>query len=766
MTKNWLVALLLWLLMPSVIAQIVAPIGSGMSIRKLEQLTEVYQSKQEMFAGFAAPITINELILENSPYLVRHATNPVNWKAWSAAVFAQAKAQNKPIFLSIGYSTCHWCHEMEQDSFVKSDIAALINQHFIAVKVDRELHPAVDELYTSALELVTGSSGWPVTAVLNAKGEPLFINSFLSHAQLTVLLNRLAAMWQSNPAYLNQSAANIMALVKQQQQLGAVVKWEPSTLNTSTEKVRQQLDPQYGGYVGEPKFPAEAMLLFLLDQLTRQENKPLAGQVQLQLGQMIGKGLYDPVHGGFHRYSTDAQWLQPHFEKMLYNQGQLLLVYSRAANMFGKSSYKAVLKDIIGFLRLWLYQPSAGLYSAIDADYQGQEGKFYLWTAQELAQIPQAQSKAAGLTTYDFTSRQGIYFSQPSTTAASQIRAQLRALRSTQQKPLIDKKIITGWNALVIWGLIEAYEVLKDDSIKTLAVEIAQVLWSNHYSATSQQLYRASFNGLPTQSATLGDYSYLAKAMVRLFDITDNQEWLTRAQLLTRLTLAHFKGDDHGFFVAAIGDNNNLGLNLKQSKDGELLAAGAVMVEVLHDLWLRTGKVEFKKSLKGTGDYLKAKVQGNPLNHLYAASVINRLDNKVNNHSQYFAGGRGRISVVTPNTQAVCAGAKQLAFKVQLKDGWHINSSAPLQSHLRPTKAVFESVEKTYQVNYPKAEITRLGFQKAPLSVYQGAFLLGLENHKNNQQSTRISIHVQPCSDKVCLLPEELRFFLPSCPDL
>jgi uncharacterized protein YyaL (SSP411 family) len=749
---------------------IVAPVQSDMSPATLDQLVKIYHQKltthPELLSNSHnkpkdnSPVYLNALIKQNSPYLLRHATNPINWKPWSNEVFSQAKAQNKLVFLSIGYSTCHWCHVMEQDSFVKQDIAKLLNQHFIAVKVDRESHPAIDELYTEALTQVTGSSGWPITGVLNEKGEPVFINAFLPHDKLKRLLTRLHDRWQKNSTYLNLNAANLMSLVRQRHSNDPQAKWDPKTLAKTVQKVIRQLDNVEGGFTGKPKFPTEAMLIFLLDELTRNDNPVLSDLVELHLDKMSAKGLYDSIHGGFHRYSTDSQWLVPHYEKMLYNQGQLLMVYAQAAKIYGKPRYKAIVKDTVDFIRQWFYQPNGGLYSAIDAEFRGQDGAFYLRTAQQLAQVSDTQRKAAGMTTYPFEhgDKFGVYFKQPNTQASQSIRKQLA--EQLKQKPHIDKKTITAWNALVIWGLADAWQVLQTPDIKQLSVNLAQSLWSTLYNKSTQQLYRNSFNHTISELGTLEDYAFFAKAMTRLFDITTDKIWLDRAGLLSKAALSKFKDKDQGFMFTDQHGGNTLAVNLTKTRDAEVLAAGAVMVEVLQDLWLRTGDVFYRQQLKGTANHLKGRLSADPLNHLYAAKALNNIEHKNTVSKQYFAGGRGTIELF--DAQAVCRGEK-LALKVNLQPQWHVNSSTPLQRYLRPTKVTFNTQEPAYNVDYPKGERVQLGFQKDPLEVYQQQFELNLSHQGKTSKATRFQVDLQACSDKVCLLPEKLSFYLPGC---
>ena len=722
-----------------------------------------YQQKQPQMLKLLGedhnegPDYLNGLIEQNSPYLLRHATNPINWQAWSKAAFAEAKAANKLVFLSIGYSTCHWCHVMEQDSFVKTDIAQLLNQDFIALKVDRESLPAVDELYTSALTQVTGSSGWPITAVLNHLGEPVFINAFVTHDKLKILLSRLAKMWQSNGKYLNQNAANVMSLVRKAQALdnSGNVQWTEQTLIKTRDKAMALLDEQHGGFAGSPKFPAEGMLLFMLDQLSRESNLPLKQLIATGLDQMAGKGMYDHIHGGFHRYSTDKQWLVPHYEKMLYNQGQLLLVYAKAARMYDNPRYAQVLKQTIAFMRQWLYLPGQGLASAIDADFNAQDGAFYLRSQAQLQQVSTPLKQQAQMQTYQFehSPRYGVYFNRPDSKAAKIIAKQLAAQIDT--KPHIDVKVITAWNGLAIWGLVESYQLLKDESIKQLALTLGETLWHNHFAQTRQGpvLYRDSFAGQLNGMGTLQDYVFLAKAFMGLFDISGEQRWLKQAQLLIDVVNGQFAQPNGGYSLSDSRSSQPLAVSMSQTKDTEVLPAGVVMVELLQDLWHRHGQMKDKKLMKAAANGLKHRINNDGLNHLYAAKVVANISGKVNGSLQYFAAGKGRVELVKLNDDK----NYQLVFAMQ--PGWHINSNAPLQKYLRPTKVTFAPQQNNYQVNYPAGQTVRLGFQKEPLSVYEHQFKLDIEVN-DKAADKRFSVDVQACSDSVCLMPQKLQFNL------
>ena len=483
--------------------------------------------------------------------------------------------ENKLIFLSIGYSTCHWCHVMEEDSFVREDVADILNQHFISIKVDRETHPAVDELYTNALLQVTGSSGWPVTAVINSKGEPVFIQSFVPREKFKKLLTRLATMWQTQAQFLNQNAANVMKLVNEKGTM-TNADWNKAMLAETLDKTRASLDPDNGGYAGAPKFPSEGLLLNLLDELTHRWDPKLAKQVETHLDAMAERGLWDAINGGFHRYATDAVWKVPHFEKMLYNQAQLLMVYQKAKTILGRPDYQRVIDHTLLFLDKWLFQPDQGYFSAIDAVYQTEDGKFYLWTDEQLAGIEEKVRQAAGmrLWTFNMTGRKGVLLDKPESEAAGKVREHLTGLQG--ERPHIDRKIITAWNALLLTALANI------DQQKALA--LGETLWQKHFDAKTGQLYRHTIEGKPEGQGTLADYAFLAQGLLALYDAVGDKKWLARAERLAKVANARFADGEGGFYFADNSQSAGMLQGIYKTRDGELLPAGAVMVEVIDRL--------------------------------------------------------------------------------------------------------------------------------------------------------------------------------------
>lgn len=739
-----------------------APPNSEVSADEMAQRIEQYRQNkaqiQRLQNNQHSAEYLNALIYQHSPYLLRHATNPIAWRPWSEAVFAQAKEQQRLIFLSIGYSTCHWCHEMERQSFVDVDLAKLLNRDFIAVKVDRETLPAVDSLYSAILENLKGSAGWPVSAVLNEKGEPLFIDSYLSKDKLTLVLNRMSGLWRDNRDLMNSHAQRLMSLIDKSQST-TTDNWQKDSLETIIAKLKPQLDSDQGGFVGAPKFPAEGMVLFLLDYLKRAPDPALESALRRQLDSMIAKGMFDSIYGGFHRYSTDANWQLPHYEKMLYNQGQLLLVYAAGYERFAEPRYLDAITRTFEFLQSTLYQPDEGLYSAVDAVYQGLDGGYYLWSDTQLAAFSKQQKRDAAMAAFvrnESLGLSGIYFNQPLSDSAEQIRTKLRSL--ARPLPMVDSKVITAWNALAAWGLIEGYRVTANQQMLQMAREILAQLYRQHFERTPGRLYRASIHHQRLGEGTLEDHAYLAKALLALYRQSGEPRDLEQAKTLVALAISRFADKQGGFRFSqqAVGSRQ-----LPYSgADGELLSAAAVMVSAMNDLWLIQGQDSARKAVKQQVNWLKQQVLNSPLNHLYALKVILDFSQGSVEPRQYFAKGKGQVSLSAPSQ--LCA-EQPFSLDFKLAPGWHVNSAQPKQKYLKPFALKQQGATKSLTIDYPKAKLKALSFNATEVSLYEGAFSVGVNPGPGEQGPLYLSVEVQPCSDKVCLLPQTLNFFVAGC---
>lgn len=685
---------------------------------------------------------VNELIYSDSPYLKQHAFNPVNWKPWSEDVLKQSKQSNKLIFLSIGYSTCHWCHVMEKESFVDLEVAQLINKSFIAIKVDREELPHIDEYYAAALEQVKGSAGWPITVLINSQGLPVFVESYISKQKLKNLLTRMSMLWQQSPDFLISSAEQIDQLLKQRYSLIADTDVPENFLESINSKLLAVSDKQLGGFSEEVKFPSESMLLYMLDQIERHHSPAIEEQLKLNLDAMISGGLWDHVDGGFHRYSTDSQWLVPHYEKMLYNQAQLAIVYSRAYQYYREDKYLNIVKRIIDFCLSFMYEKDRGFWSAIDADFNGKEGDYYLWTRDELSEF-----KIDSFRTYKLpeTNKVGVLIDHKNTLSEEEQKAIsiLSQWRKTRGIPHIDRKVLTSWNGLMLLALIEASNVLDEKQYVNIARQIGDFLWSERFSESSGRLLR--LKNIQQSELFLEDYSFFARGLIALYDKTGDELWLKRASSLINHAEKLFI--NHGKIASAYPGNTNIAIS--KTQDSEVINAAVMYIKVLALLDKRLGTNLLKSKHKDLVSMFKSKIANEPLSHLFGAMVLNtHLNNEVG-RKRYFADSKGQLNIVCEKYELnIC---RRLSINIKLESGWHINSHQPLQDYLIATKV---ETSPEVEVVYPKEKIVKLGFQKEPLSVFEGDFSIKLTRKVGSTEREYVQIPLQACSDNICLLPE------------
>ncbi len=701
--------------------------------------------------NITAPRYINSLIMSHSPYLLQHAHNPINWKPWSQQVLDKAKRENKLIFLSIGYSTCHWCHVMEEESFTKVEVARLVNKDFLAIKVDREELPAIDDYYAAALEQVKGSAGWPVTVIINGDGLPIFIDSYLPKEKLSQLLKKIHVLWGSQPEFLLGGARNIDAMVKQSFNLSVSMSEKVLTTEEMNLKLLSSLDPIYGGFRGEVKFPASPMLLYGLDQLRRKPHALLEMSLQKQLDAMISGGLYDHIQGGFHRYVMDAQWNVPHFEKMLYNQAQLMLVYAQAYEYFKDPAYYLVVKQTAEALMKTFYIEGQGFASALDADFNGKEGGYYLWDSHAFSDLVGIPSVASTYAT-EYPGKVGVILPLTADDGVQRIREVLTRNRLARGRPLRDNKVLTGWNALAIEAMLASSELLNEPDYATVAINLAQLLWENRYDKNSGHLFRIEQIKKHSRQGPrhLEDYAYYADALLALYDHTSNDVWLQRAHTVQLAAFQSFYQED-GSLVNSVGYGTSL--SVTKSKDSELLSPASKFLGVLHKLDKRMATKQLAKRYAVLRPYVESKITADPLGHFYGALELNNVDYGSTTQRRYFANAKGNLTGTCREVKKrMCM---EFALQITLQKGWHVNSKSPLQEYLKPTKVV---LPEGFSVTYPKEKHTNLGFQEEPLSVYEGNFTIIITRATNEEVRTYFELPLQACSDKLCLLPEVFGF--------
>ncbi len=558
-------------------------------------------------AGGQPPLSArrpNHLVGEKSPYLRQHAYNPVDWYPWSNDAFAKARREDKPIFLSIGYSTCHWCHVMEHESFEDDSVAALLNRWFVAIKVDREERPDVDRLYMTAMEAMGLGGGWPLNVFVTPELKPFFGGTYFPRTQqlgrpgLLELLPRVHEAWATQRAELVASGDKVMTAI------ASLAKPDTGTADMhrlfaeAVAYYERTLDPAHGGFGSAPKFPTPSNLSLLLRLCLRDPTWRAKGlaMVEGQLGAMRRGGIHDQLGGGFHRYSTDERWLVPHFEKMLYDQAQLAWAYLDAYQVARREEYASTVRDILDYVDRDLSSPLGAFDSAEDADSQGEEGAFYLWTpAQIEAAVQPSEANlleyAMGVTsTGNFAGQRTIlsqvyalgevarHFHTTPTEAArrlEQARAALLEARSRRVRPPRDDKVVTAWNGLMISAFARAARVLDEPRYAARATRAANFLWSELRDSATGALRRRWRDGEAADAGQLSDYADYALGLVDLYQATLDPLWLSRAKLVTEAALARFWDPKEGGLFES-PDDAAVAVRMREYFDGAELAGSSV----------------------------------------------------------------------------------------------------------------------------------------------------------------------------------------------
>jgi len=551
----------------------------------------------------------NRLIFEKSPYLLQHAANPVNWYPWSDEAFQQAKTQDKPVFLSIGYATCHWCHVMEDESFENEDVAEIINRYFIPIKVDREERPDIDQIYMSVCQAVTGTGGWPLTVLLTPERKPFFVGTYFpresrfGRAGLLELLPKAADLWADQRDELLQSAEAITEQLQKGNLAQEQGELEPDLIEKAYQQLESRFDDLHGGFGGAPKFPSPHNLIFLARYWKATGEERALEMLKTTLEKMRLGGIYDQVGFGFHRYSTDSAWKLPHFEKMLYDQALLTLAYLEAYQATANSSFAGVAREILAYVQRDMTDPEGGFYSAEDADSEGEEGLFYLWSSSEFQEAAGKEDTQLFGKIFNFreegnfqeeSSRQTtglnlIYLQEPLNELAGQanldpgeladrweaLRRRLFDVRKKRVHPLKDDKILTDWNGLMIAAFAKAGAVLQEPAYVQVASRAVDFIWKNLRGEQGRLLKRFR-DGSAGLKAHLDDYAFLIWGLLELYQAGFKTEHLIMARDLTEIMFEDFWDDDGGGFFFTTADQEDLIHRSKEIYDGAIPSGNSV----------------------------------------------------------------------------------------------------------------------------------------------------------------------------------------------
>jgi uncharacterized protein YyaL (SSP411 family) len=592
----------------------------------------------------------NHLINETSPYLLQHAYNPVDWYPWGEAAFEKARAENKPVLLSVGYSACHWCHVMAHESFEDEEIAKLMNENFVNIKVDREERPDVDQIYMNAVQMMTHHGGWPMTVFLTPDAVPFYGGTYYPPQDrynmpgFPRVLSGVAEAYRDRQADILETGTS---LVKELQRLsaasGADQPIEPELLQAAYVGIIRNYDSINGGFGGAPKFPPAMTLEFLLRTHARTGNGEALEMVGYTCEKMANGGMYDQIGGGFHRYSTDARWLVPHFEKMLYDNALLSRVYLHYFQVTQDQKARAVVEGILDYVLREMTHPEGGFYSTQDADSEGHEGKFFVWDFEEIRSAVSDEQAGLFCSYYNITEEGNFegknipnvtrpleelatQYNVPAAALEESIkesRRKLFELREQRIKPDRDEKIITAWNGLMMASFAEAGVVLDRPDYTEAAVRNAEFMISNL--RRDEALLRTWKDGVAKFNAYLEDYAFLSEGLMTLFETTGQFRWLTKALALTDQMIADFWDEEAGAFFFTGKSHENLIVRSKDFFDNATPSGNSVAALVLIKVALFTGRENYRNLATATLREIADQARRYPSGFGYALSAVDLL---------------------------------------------------------------------------------------------------------------------------------------------
>ena len=560
----------------------------------------------------------NALIHESSPYLLQHAHNPVNWYPWGKEALEKAKEEDKMILVSIGYSACHWCHVMERESFEDEDVAAFMNENFVCIKVDREERPDIDQIYMNAIQLITGQGGWPLNCFALPDGRPFYGGTYFPKKNWLYLMENIVKEYKNDRQKVEEYADNLTNGISKSElvSLNDERVEQKKYLDEMVAKWKLSFDNKEGGPNRAPKFPLPNNYEFLLDYGILTGNKEILNHVELTLDKMAMGGIYDQIGGGFARYSTDAFWKVPHFEKMLYDNAQLITLYSKAYRYYKKPEYINIIYQSLDFIRDEMTGPNGEFYSALDADSEGEEGKYYVWTEKEIKNIKnidfdliksyynvedkyqwegkyilhrtKADKEVSEELGYGNTTEDYMKFVMNLSVA----KMQLLGARSKRVKPGLDDKSLTSWNAMMISAYAEAYKSSNDYAYRHAAKTNAELIWNTMHKEDGALMHNYK-NGKVSINGFLEDYALTAKAFIDLYQVEFDEVWINRAEEIVNYAMTHFYDKERSMFYFTSDKQSDLVARKMELTDNVIPASNSIMANVLYSLGLLKDKNEW-----------------------------------------------------------------------------------------------------------------------------------------------------------------------------
>lgn len=555
---------------------------------------------------------LNRLANEQSPYLLQHAGNPVHWYPWGEEAFAMAREKNLPIFLSIGYSTCHWCHVMEEESFEDEEVAALLNEHFISIKVDREERPDIDHIYMAVCQAMTSSGGWPLTIIMTPDKEPFFAGTYFpkhdrgQRPGLLRILPAIASAWESDLTSIQATVDKVLQFLADNARTSGSSLPDTNLIHTAYNILVNRFDKTHGGFGSAPKFPSPYNLVYLTHYAYYYDDSLAREMVETTLQKMRMGGIFDQIGYGFHRYSTDREWLVPHFEKMLYDQALLLQAYTEAWELTRNPLYQQVVDEIFTYVRRELWDQDGGFYSAEDADSDGEEGKYYVWTVRQVEEILNQDEARLAKRYYSlrpegnfrehpnapFSGKNIPYLTRlPTDSMMEAARRKLLEHRSQRIHPRRDDKILADWNGLMIKALTRAGFVFSNPAYLQVARQAGDFIWSR-MSTPDGHLHKSYRNGKAYGTGQLDDYVFMISAYLELYTTFQDVAYLQHALDLSEILKSEFMDNSGGFFLNS-SRGEALIVRPKTGYDGALPSGNSLAVENSYRLAHITGKSEW-----------------------------------------------------------------------------------------------------------------------------------------------------------------------------
>ncbi|HEX3152838.1 MAG TPA: DUF255 domain-containing protein [Gemmataceae bacterium] len=745
----------------------------------------------------------NRLAKESSPYLLQHAHNPVDWYPWCPEAFEKAKKEKKLIFLSIGYSSCHWCHVMERESFEDKEVAALLNKNFVAIKVDREERPDVDEVYMTALQVIDGRGGWPLSMFLTDEGKPIVGGTYWPKEDRKVdegvargfksILSYMVELNTDKGKELRAQADHVAERTEEAMTRAArgiaIVELTKALAMGPVEELKDRLDDVHGGIGSKEtrfrgtKFPMPASLAALMRASKRDKDADLAKLVTLTLTKMAEGGIYDQLGGGFHRYSTERTWTVPHFEKMLYDNAQLVELYSEAYRDDPKPLYKRVVDETVRFVQREMTSPEGAFYSALDADSEGKEGEFYVWTAEEIekalgdkdAPIFRAAYSVSGQPTFE-EKQYVLKLSRPLADVAkdqkmtedelrdklASLRTKLFDIRAKRPRPFLDTKVLTAWNGQMIAGLAAAGQTFKQPEYTKAATRAAEFVLANLKTKDGRLLRTYGISegrGQAKLTAYLDDYSFLIHGLLCLHDATHDGRWLIEAKGLMDATSKWYGDGDHGGFFFTASDGEKLFARAKDYHDGVQPSGNSVAANNLVRLWKKTGDESYRKQAEKTIKQFAGILKGNPASvpamgealHLFVEAGGKKADPKPEEKKE--ASKRITSEDVVHATAnlgpADKDGKRALTVTLKIDKPWHVYANPVDNDDLegaRTTVDVHADGKKLpAKIDFPKGKIEK-DEKGVEYKVFEGEIAIAGTVTSKDATDLEVRIKVQACT--------------------